>query len=103
MLKPPFPSFSRKVTRSVQNQPDIIQLAQRIRTKQDFLRFMALLAADCAAETEQWENATLSAYLEGFRGFAQDTPDPILRDGAGVECLSWRRLAEMLLAARVYE
>ena len=47
--------------------------------------------------------ANLRAYLEGLRGFTGDTPDANAADPDTCETLNWRRLAEILLAARVYE
>lgn len=77
----------------------IYNVAERIKTKQDFLDFLVLLKASREDVPEDWENETLAAYLDGLYGYVGDTPDE-KGDGEG---LSWRRLADILLAARVYE
>jgi len=87
----------------VPHHPDILEMAQRITSKQDFLEFLAVLTDSCEAAPDQWENSTIRAYLEGLRGFTQDTPDAEPPHSEECTGLSWRRLAEMLLAARVYD
>ncbi|MBO9507713.1 MULTISPECIES: hypothetical protein [Thalassospira] len=82
---------------------ELIDLAHRVRTKKDFLSFMLELQKNYGVQDGTWENDNLRAYLEGFHGYAVDTVDITILSNEGHELLSWQRLAEMMLAARVYE
>lgn len=73
---------------------DILDMANAISTKQDFLLFLTRLGESISNSPDDWENTNLPAYMEGMRGYVRDN---------GEETISWRALAEILLAARIYD
>lgn len=73
---------------------DIYTISQNVRSKVDFELFMRKLQEDYATNQSIWENNQLEAYLEGLLGYISD---------ATFEEISWGKLSEALLAARIYE
>lgn len=73
---------------------DIYTISQNVRSKVDFELFMRKLQEDYATNQSIWENNQLEAYLEGLLGYIAD---------ATIDEISWGKLSEALLAARIYE
>lgn len=69
---------------------NIYNLANAVSTKKDFENFMKLFIKNYM----DWDNNTLESFLEGLHGYIKDTED---------DTMSWKKLSEILLAARVYE
>jgi hypothetical protein len=84
---------------------ELIQFAEEISTKDDFLKFMKLLIEDFHTNHNQWGNADLPSYLEGLEGFASGMEGYYRNQHKtlNLDSPSWRLFAEMLLAASVYE
>jgi hypothetical protein len=75
-----------------------------VRTRGDFAAFVSELARDAQAHPEQWENASLHAYLAALGAWAEDLDGYYRNLGQPTpDEPSWGMLASMLLAARVYE
>jgi hypothetical protein len=85
-------------------------LLDQIESRDDFLRFLDVLGADCQAmeagerkspsspfgsPRNGWENTRLAAFLEAMGAWARDS-----RLG---EAPSWRAFAQLLLAGKGYE
>lgn len=73
--------------------------AALIATRQDLALFLQELVRDLEAHPEHWENATLSRFLEAAAAWLVDTT----ADKATTSGLSYKELAELMLAARIYE
>lgn len=73
---------------------DISTTALHVKTQQDFINFVKELSNDFTHEPATWENTTVSDFLSGIEGYCLDKT---------FEKLSWNHLAEILLAATVYE
>ena len=87
---------------------ECVEQVKSIETRDDFVVFMQHLLRDWRQHPEQWENASLEAYLEAMAAWVQDMdgyyrnlsrPVPKLMR----HHLTWRNLGEIMLAARVYE
>jgi hypothetical protein len=75
-----------------------------IRTRQDLLRFMALLRQDLRENRSAWENDTLETFLEALQAVLTDWDGRFLNRGESVpEGPTWRLLGEILAVAAVYE
>lgn len=74
---------------------NIYEYAKKIKTKEDFLCFMNLLMKDYQENGEQWENNTLHLFFNGIEGY--------IYDSSLKKEIDWQELAEIFLAARVYE
>ena len=75
-----------------------------VNSKAEFLRFLWELRADLEHNPEAWENVTLDRFLEAMaawtadcEGYYRNVEQPVPSDA------SWRFLADILAAARVYE
>lgn len=73
---------------------DIYKLAQSVENQEDFVHFMGELLRDFSLNMEDWDNDDLSSFLNGISGYCHDKP---------VSELNWSFVAELFLAARVYE
>ncbi|MFY0602272.1 MAG: hypothetical protein JXR03_21545 [Cyclobacteriaceae bacterium] len=73
---------------------DIYEQAEKIENQQDFILFLKLLKDDFRENFSAWENENLASFLEGLAGYNMD------KEQGGI---SWKIVAEMLLAAKVYE
>lgn len=75
-----------------------------VRTRADFVRFQTTLARSRRVEPEVWENDSIdrlleawAAWLEDLDGYFENLGEPVPQQP------SWAFVAQMLLAARVYE
>lgn len=77
---------------------NIYDYYETINSKEDFERFLKLLVEDFEKNKDNWENDTLSLFLESLYGFNYDSKsDPVEIKP------TWKEFAKMLLAAKVYE
>ena len=74
-------------------------------TRDDFLELLTLLCADFNNNSCQWENATLERYLQAMHAWLADCGGYYAKQDVHVDLdnPSWQVLADILLAARVYE
>jgi hypothetical protein len=84
---------------------ELVKRAKAVRTKADLAAFVRLLLRNYREHPAEWENDSLGLYLEGLAGFVEDLQGYYSNAGAEVDPdrPGWRVLAELLLAARVYE
>ena len=72
----------------------IYELAEEVVTRSDFELFLKELIINFRDSKSDWDNDTLESFLEGLYGYNYDSDnDPP----------TWTLMAEMILAARVYE
>lgn len=83
----------------------IEDFAESVKTKADFEKFLRLLIDDFRRKGETWGNQDLQAFLEGLFGFTVDMTGYYqnTHPKINLERPSWRVMADLLLAARVYE
>lgn len=75
-----------------------------IGTKDDLVAFIKALRANLLSNPQEWENATLDQYLAALAGWLEDSAGYYNRTGQSVPAIpSWKNVAEMLIAAKVYE
>ncbi len=78
------------------------ELARAVKTREDLQSFVNALVKDLAKG--KWENKDLASYLEGLAGFVGDLDGYYTNRGAAPpKRPEWRTLAEVLLAATMYE
>lgn len=79
-------------------------LAESVASLDDFAAFVDALRSDLSVHPAEWENQTLERFLEALSAWVRDMdgyykncqrPVPVTPD--------WRNVAEMLLAAKIYE
>jgi hypothetical protein len=74
-----------------------------VRTRDDFVALVRSLIANVEDAPEEWENVTLPAYLEALAAWVEDRDGYYQNRGEPVPDVSWKAVADILLAAKVYE
>lgn len=78
--------------------------ARAVRTREDLVAFIEALDADYAGNGSTWTNTDLASFLGGMSGWSQDMKGFYENRGEDLASLSpWRVLADILVAARIYE
>ncbi|WP_306186532.1 hypothetical protein [Streptomyces sp. MK5] len=72
--------------------------------REAFSAFLARLRADCAANSQQWENPTLDRFLEALEAWVAASPGWYRNFGHALPPEGdWMFFARALDAARIYE
>jgi hypothetical protein len=80
------------------------ELVNAIDTREDLVAFIEALRANLSSKPQEWENATLDQYLAALSAWLEDCPGYYKRTGQSAPATpSWKNIAEMLIAAKVYE
>jgi hypothetical protein len=75
-----------------------------IKSKGDLVEFVRSLRDDLQTEPGAWENATLERYLSALASWLEDSGGYYQNQGRDIPVSpSWRDVAEMLMAAKMYE
>lgn len=84
---------------------DLAEIARQVKTRDDFIYFLEALTRDYKENGDKWENDRLDTFLSSLAAFADDIDGYCENTGlkADPEAVSWRMVAEMLLAATIYE
>jgi hypothetical protein len=78
--------------------------ARAVQTREDFAAFVAELKADLDANRAGWTNDDLASYLDAMAAWVRDMEGYYENAGERLsELPPWRVLADVLMAARVYE
>jgi len=79
-------------------------LVSCVQTKADLVTFIEALREDFKTKPIEWENATLERYLAALASWLEDSAGYYrAMDGAEPAVPSWRTVADMLIAAKMYE
>ncbi len=80
------------------------QRANDVRSRDDLVQFARALVADLRKNRDEWTNADLSAYLEALAAWVEDMDGYFQNRAEPVpEQPTWKTLAQLLYAAKVYE
>lgn len=83
---------------------NLVERASTIRSREDLVPFLEALSADFAASRATWANGDLASFLEAMAAWSQDMEGYYQNRGERIALVSpWRVLADILMAARVYE
>jgi len=75
-----------------------------IRSRDDFLEFLKALRKDLLDNPGAWENTSLERFLEALAGWVHDMDRYYLDQSKPVpQQPDWKMVAEMLMAASIYE
>ena len=73
-------------------------------SRDDLVAFVRRLRCDLLENRDAWENSTLDSYLEAMAAWIEDSDGYYRNMGQPVpQTPSWKTLADILLAAKVYE
>ena len=92
----------------VQNAINCVQILKQkiseIKDKDDFVHFVELLVRDLNDNPNEWENQTLSEYLEGIAIWTEDMDGYYHNNNMPTpENIDWKVFANILIAAKMYE
>jgi hypothetical protein len=82
----------------------LAERARSVRTREDLVAFVEALAADYGTNQSTWTNTDLASFLAAMLAWSEDMDG--FYENAGEDLASlppWRVLADILMAARVYE
>jgi hypothetical protein len=83
---------------------DLEQAMGQVNDRLDLAAFILRLRADLLSDPDVWENPTLERFLEALSAWTQDMDGYFENRGEVTPSEpSWRLVADMLLAARMYE
>lgn len=80
------------------------QFTKKIQTRQELTLFIEMLCRDFRENRKEWENDDLHSFLEALGAWLDRSEDWYRIHGADPDSVSpWRRVADALAAARIYE
>lgn len=83
---------------------ELHEQAERVQSRADLIEFIEALLRDLQASPDEWENTTLERYLEALASWIGDSDGYYRNQNLPLpETPSWRNIAEMLIAAKMYE
>jgi len=86
---------------------NIMELHERVETidtKADLVAFIEALRHDLQANPGEWENPNLDRYLSALASWIEDSDGYYRnRNRSPPSTPSWKSVAEMLLAGKIYE
>ena len=83
---------------------DSMNKRDNIKSKADFVNFVEFLAEDSKINPQEWENKTVSDFLEAMASWTQDMEGYYINHNLPIpENVNWKVMAEILTAAKVYE
>jgi hypothetical protein len=78
--------------------------ADAVRTREDLVAFIEAFNSDFVVDGGSWENSDLPSFLEAMTAWSKDMEGFYKNRGEDIASVSpWRMLADLLMAARVYE
>jgi hypothetical protein len=78
--------------------------ARSVRTPDDLATLVSELRADFGANPAGWENADLGSFFDAMAAWVRDVDGYDQNAGQALSALSpWRVMADLLVAARIYE
>ena len=82
----------------------ITDIANAVRTREDFVEFIMVLKKGLIENPGEWENISLENYLEAMAAWAGDIEGYYqYRNEPMPDSISWDIFAKILAAAKVYE
>jgi hypothetical protein len=83
---------------------EVTKRVASITSKEDFLNFVELLIKDLQVNPNDWENQTLESYLEAIAGWTEGMEGYYANTGQHLpKDIPWKVLADILMAASMYE
>lgn len=83
---------------------ELQKMADSIESKEQLAAFVHALAQDLHANREAWENDTLETYLEALASWIEVSDAALKKKGeTPPHSPRWKDLAQLLIAAKVYE
>lgn len=82
----------------------LINKLEKVETRADLSEFVLALLKDFESNSAEWENASLSDFLEAMSGWIEDMDGYYKNQGKLFnEDQPWKVFAEILYASKIYE
>lgn len=82
----------------------LAEQARAVRSREDLVAFLEALAADYGTDPSGWTNGDLPSFLTAMSAWSEDMEGFYANGGEDIASLPvWRVVADILMAARVYE
>jgi len=84
---------------------NIYEFSKKITTKKDFEQFLSYLIEDFKNNRSTWDNDKIETFLDGALRFTESIDNYYRNMNESVDTTtpSWKLIADILLAAKVYE
>jgi hypothetical protein len=79
----------------------IVEIAEQVKNKEDFVNFLQALIDDFINNKERWENPELGRYLEAMERFLDSSTDKSINKIDFTP--SWNLFATIMFTASIYE
>ncbi|MGK9174400.1 hypothetical protein KXR87_14380 [Yokenella regensburgei] len=77
---------------------------KEIKTREDLVEFIEFLSSNAKNNLSEWENKDLPSYLESMASWIEDMDGYYLNQKLPVpDNVNWTFIADVLMAAKVYE
>lgn len=82
----------------------LVEKLSKIQNRKDLSSFIVALREDLISNPDDWENPDLSSFLEAMAAWVSDMDGYYQNMGISFdERPSWRTIADILYASRIYE
>lgn len=82
----------------------IVDRARAVRTRDDFVALLGAVVADLQTHPEDWTNRDLQSFLEAMAAWGEDMAGFYSNRGEDLANIApWRVMADMIMAALIYE
>lgn len=83
---------------------ELYETIDKIETRDDLKKFILRLQNDCKINNDEWQNTSISEYLESMAAWIDDMDGYFINKKLDIpENPSWKLIAEILYAAKSYE
>ena len=77
---------------------------KNVKTKEEFLRFLEMLANDRRSSAEEWENTSIEDYLLSIQSWIEDMDGYYENNNLKVpQNIDWNFIANIFYAGKIYE
>ena len=80
---------------------EIAEIAEQVKSKEDFVNFLQALISDFKNNKEEWENPELGRYLDAMERFLYSSTDESINKIDFTP--SWSLFAKIMITASIYE
>jgi hypothetical protein len=76
----------------------------KVRSKEELIAFLELVLRDHAQNGKEWENRDIPSFIGALQSWLEDSDGYYVNRKEDAGAISpWRRIADALAAARIYE
>ncbi|MBS0425349.1 MAG: hypothetical protein JSR71_13250 [Proteobacteria bacterium] len=80
------------------------QMVENVRLKEDFINFIQELSNDFKKNINSWENRSVDSYLEAVADWVEGMDNYYINMNKPVpQNINWKVLADIFMAAKMYE